>query len=127
MFGGKGRRTALALGGEEWGGDKEGIVLLVRGPSWTLTPLARIPDIPPASEGGVEQRRAQRKSWRRSGQVQPARIPSHQGGTMFVPPPGLGEAWSWGQLRYYKAVVPGGLALGAICHLPSSASWTLSY
>lgn len=30
MFGEKGRRTALALGGEEWGGGKEGIVLLVR-------------------------------------------------------------------------------------------------
>lgn len=39
------------------------------GSSWTLTPLARIPDIPPASEGGVEQKRAQSKGWRLSGQA----------------------------------------------------------
>lgn len=36
MFGGKGIRTALALGSEEWGGDREGIVLLVRGPRGPL-------------------------------------------------------------------------------------------
>lgn len=30
-------------------------MLLVPGPSWTLMPLAHIPDIPPAAGSGVEE------------------------------------------------------------------------
>lgn len=39
---------------------------------------------------------------------------------MFVPPPGLGETWSWGQLRYSKAWGP-----GFRCHLPSALFFCL--
>lgn len=69
-------------------------MLLVRGPSWTLTPLARIPDIPPASEGGGGIEKSIKEVLESERSNAACQIPPHQGGIMFAPPPGWGEIWA---------------------------------